>query len=119
MVRAVLSILKHLNSVVAWANRINRLWAYSLSNAGAYYAEFDNGLPGLGRLDWAAIANTDFRDSDVEEGKQAEFLMYTSFPWSLVSRIGVCSERIQTVASLAISSASHKPPIAVMQNWYY
>ena len=107
------------HSAVTWANRVHRLWAYSLSNAGAVYTEFDSGLPGLGRLDWAAIANTDFRDSDVKESKQAEFLMHTSLPWSLVSGIGVSSVHIQTAASTAISLASHKPPIAVMRNWYY
>jgi hypothetical protein len=108
-----------LHSAVTWANRVHRLWAYSLSNAGAVYTEFDSGFPGLDRLDWAAIANTDFRDSDVKESKQAEFLIHTSLPWSLVSGIVVSSVRIQTTASTAISSALYKPPIAVNRNWYY
>jgi hypothetical protein len=69
-----------LNKVTAWANQAACRWAYSFSNAGAYYAQFGTGLPGLNGLDWAAIANTDFRDPDIKEAKQAEFLVYSNFP---------------------------------------
>jgi len=109
----------NLHSVVAWATSVNHPWAISLSNAGAYYTQFDASVAGLDRLDWAAIANTDFRDSDVKEAKQAEFLVYGSFPWSLVTRVGVHSREVQTAAYRAIQSGSHRPAIAVMSDWYY
>jgi hypothetical protein len=109
----------NLHSLVAWANKANRPWAFSLSNAGAYYTEFDSGVSGLGRLDWAAIANPDFRDPDVQEAKQAEFLVLTSFPWSLVTRIGVHSREVQAATRVAIELASYKPAIARMPDWYF
>lgn len=109
----------NLHSVVAWANSVNCPWAFSLSNAGAYYTQFDCSISGLDRLDWAAIANTDFRHPDVQESKQAEFLVHKSFPWSLVTRVGVYSREVQTAAYRAIQSGSHRPAIEVMPNWYY
>ena len=108
-----------LHSVVTWARRVNRPWAFSLSNASAYYTQFDCNVERLDRLDWAAIANRDFRDPDVQEAKQAEFLVYGSFPWSLVTRVGVYSREVQTAAYRAIQSGSHRPAIEVMPNWYY
>jgi len=108
-----------LHSVVAWANSVNRPWAFSLSNASAYYTQFDCSVSGLDRLDWEAIANPNFRDPDVQEYKQAEFLVYGSFPWSLVIRVGVHSREVQSAAYRAIQAGSHRPEIAVMPAWYY
>src|SRR3989442_869282 len=62
-------------------------WAFSLSNAGAYYTEFRSRLDDLDELDWRAIAATDFRRPEIKEGKQAEFLVYGRFPFKLVERI--------------------------------
>ncbi len=80
-----------LNEVVAWAESVGRKWAFSTSNAGAYYATFNCALSELERVDWDAVASKDFREPLVKEGKQAEFFVQESFPWSLVSRIGVIS----------------------------
>lgn len=108
-----------LNSVVAWANRKGRRWAFSLSNAAATYAEFRDDLSDLGEIDWSAVTSTDFRDRAVQEGKQAEFLLHGSFPWRLVSRIGVASRAIATRATNAILAAAHQPPISIQRGWYY
>ncbi len=108
-----------LNSVVGWATGANRPWAFSPSSAGASYTRFENSLARLDQLDWAAIANTDFRDSDVKEAKQAEFLVHEAFPWPLVTRIGVISTSVQNNVARTIQAASHKPTVAVMPNWYY
>jgi hypothetical protein len=70
-----------LETVVNWATRKGRKWAFSLSNAGARYTQFRNDLADLDELDWSAIMNNDFRSPDVKESKQAEFLLHESFPW--------------------------------------
>jgi hypothetical protein len=106
-------------SVVAWANRCGRRWAFSLSNAGAFYAEFRANLKDLGDIDWGAVASDDFRSASVKEGKQAEFLVHTEFPWALISRIGVASHAVAAQARGAIQLASHKPSIAVQKAWYF
>lgn len=65
-----------MRETVAWAEKKARVpWAYTLSNAGAAYTQFRNGLESLSDIDWDAMDSTDFRDPDVKEGKQAEFLV--------------------------------------------
>lgn len=51
-----------LHTVVQWANANGVRWAFSLSNAGAYYTEFCETVEKLDQLDWNAITSRDFRD---------------------------------------------------------
>lgn len=104
---------------VAWADALPRRWAFTLSNAGANYTEFRNSLDHLDDVDWDAVANTDFRTREVKEGKQAEFLMYESFPWGLVSSIGVHSDAVAQQVTGILGGAVHVPPVAVRRDWYY
>jgi hypothetical protein len=108
-----------LNSVVAWASQEGRRWAFSLSNAGAFYAEFRASLNELDQVDWNAVASTDFRRASVKEGKQAEFLLHGDFPWSLVSQIGVASQDVATQTRTAIQRSAHQPSISVQPTWYF
>jgi hypothetical protein len=104
---------------VAWADAQARRWAFSLSNAGARYAEFRNSLDDLGDVDWEAVANRDFRSSEVKEGKQAEFLMHEIFPLGLVRRVGVQSEMVAEQATTALAGTPQSPPVAVRSEWYF
>ncbi len=108
-----------LHEVVAWARGAKRRWAFSLSNAGTVYARFRASIDQLGEIDWSAVRATDFRSAEVKEGKQAEFLVNGSFPWSLVSRIGARSTGIQTQAEAIIATGAHQPTVQVRQEWYY
>jgi hypothetical protein len=91
----------------------------SLSNAGAYYAEFRASLQDLGDVDWNAVASTNFQSASVKEAKQAEFLLHGDFPWSLVSQIGVASHAVAAQAFAAIHRAAHQPKISVQPTWYF
>ena len=75
--------------VVQWADSNGVHWAFSDRNAGTRYASFYKDLNHLNRIDWNAVEANDFRDLVIKEGKQAEFLVYDSFPWPLVRRVGV------------------------------
>lgn len=68
-----------LNQTVRWADARRRRWAFSLSNAGACYAQFRSSLGYLHEVDWEAVAALDFRPAEVKESKQAEFLVHKSF----------------------------------------
>ena len=105
--------------VIRWAEANGVLWAFSLSNAGAYYAEFRSQMDGLSQLDWSAISARDFRTAEVKEHKQAEFLVYDRFPFDLVERIGVQSAAIRTRTAEAIGAARHRPAIEVRPDWYF
>ena len=108
-----------LKQVVEWADNNKSKWAFSLSNAGAFYAEFRCSLDELDEINWAAIAARDFRPPDIRHGKQAEFLMHCSFPWELVERIGVSSQRIAQQVAKATQKAAHRPPTEIVSSWYY
>lgn len=108
-----------LYAVVAWAQRANRRWAFSLSNAGATYAEYRSSLGELSQVHWEAVAARDFRPPDIREHKQAEFLVHGSFPWYLISRIGVRSRQMKSQVLTAIVGAIHRPRVEVLPEWYY
>lgn len=108
-----------LQQVVAWAEANGRRWAFSLSNAGAYYTQFRTGLDRLDEISWDAVAATDFRPADVKEGKQAEFLVEESFPWSLVERVGIHSQGIAPRVAAAMQGAAHRPRVEIRREWYY
>jgi len=104
---------------ISWANGAGRRWAFSLSNAGALYAQFRSEVAQLDQVNWPAVAATDFRPADVKEGKQAEFLVHESFPWQLVERVGVISQGVGSQVVNAIRGAAHRPAVEIKRNWYY
>lgn len=108
-----------LHAVVDWANANKGRWAFSRGNAGARYAEFSNDLGRLDELNWSAIAENQWRDPLVKEGKQAEFLIEDSFPWELVECIGVFDARRKAEVLAVLDGATHIPPVVVKRNWYY
>ncbi len=117
--QSIVHIESDLAKAVAWAQAAGVLWAFSASNAGARYATFHSSLNNLNEINWPAVAERNFRDPAVKEGKQAEFLFGSTFPWSLVERIGVHSQAIFSACTSALAHASHKPHIEIKPDWYY
>lgn len=76
----VVHLQADLRAAIDWAEAPGRRWAISDRNAGSHLAQFYSERGNLDEVDWQAVAATDFRDMGVKEGKQAEFLMYDSFP---------------------------------------
>lgn len=115
----ILHLQLDLHETIEWAETEERRWAFSLSNAGAVYTEFRAQIGDLGEIDWDAVAATDFRPAKVKEGKQAEFLVHESVPWTLVRQIGACSAAVQRQAQRTLSGAGHQPPVTVLRSWYF
>ena len=108
-----------LGAVVDWANANQRRWAFTLSNAGAAYAQFRAQVDLLHEVNWPAVQAHDFRSPDVKEGKQAEFLVHASFPWELVRRVGVRSQQVAQQVATALHGLTHRPPVEILTDWYY
>ena len=108
-----------LNEVVAWADASGRKWAFSLSNAGAYYTQFRARVDQLDEVNWPAVAATDFRAAEVKEGKQAEFLVHHEFPWRLVRRIGVSARGVAQQVADATRGLDHQPVVEIRRDWYF
>jgi ssDNA thymidine ADP-ribosyltransferase, DarT len=108
---------------VDWANRNNVRWAFTLSNAGAYYFESRRDLAQLSEIDWDAVMADRWSGNgisrSVKEGKQAEFLLECSFPWTFVERIGVISQATAQQVANVLRQASHRPPVEIRRSWYY
>jgi hypothetical protein len=107
-----------LTQTVNWAESQGLRWAFTLSNAGAYYFEDRCSLSQLKEIDWDAVQATDWRGT-IKEGKQAEFLIERQFPWRLVSRIGVLSYNVQNRVVEALAHITHKPLVVTKPEWYY
>jgi hypothetical protein len=73
----------------------------------------------LNVLDWEAIPQAAWRDPDVKEAKQSEFLVERSFPWELIERIGVLDHDVAREVSNAIARTAHRPRVEVVREWYY
>lgn len=108
-----------LRATASWATNSALDWAFSLSNAGAAYAEFRSTLAQLADIDWAAVGNSDFSTPPVKERKQAEFLVQRFFPWDLVERVGVRTAQTQGQVRAALAGAAHQPPVDVLPQWYF
>lgn len=114
---AIVHLEADLGTVVDWANQNGRRWAFTLSNAGAYYFEDRSDLNRLDEIDWNAVQARDWRSD--KESKQAEFLLEYSFPWELVERIAVCSTTTYRRVLVSLPPAGHRPSVEVRRDWYY
>ncbi len=117
--RPILHMEADLHDVVAWAESQGRPWAFTDRNAGSSYFQTSRHLAELSQLDWEHIANDDFRNPVVKEAKQAEFLVYRSFPWTLIRSIGVFDELIAQRVREILAAARHRPDVHVERAWYY
>ena len=102
---------------VAWADDNSLRWAFTLSNAGAYYFEDRRDVAQLNKIDWTAVFANDWQE--LKEGKQAEFLIESTFPWELVTHVGVHSLRIRNQVRQIIEPLGHRPPVEIKPDWYY
>ena len=115
----IVHLVADLDRVVHWATQSHTRWAFSFSNAGARYARFSSSANDLQLLNWNTIASRDFREPEVKEAKQAEFLVHTFFPFSQVDEIGVLSSNVEAKVRTALRVGPHIPTVQIRRDWYY
>lgn len=108
-----------LHRVVEWANGQGRRWAFTKSNAGAYYSDAWCQLEDLDQVNWDAVAAMDWRAQEVKEAKQAEFLVQDTFPWKLVARVCVRNALFLDRVESTIREAGYDTPVQTRSQWYY
>lgn len=114
---SIIHLEANLYDVVNWANENHIRWAFTTSNAGSRYFDDFNTLSKLSEINWDAVYTRNWGDCKL--GKQAEFLIEHSFPWFLVSFIGVYSAKIFQEVQKILVKSSHIPIIEIKQEWYY
>ena len=102
---------------VSWAEAHGRRWAFTCSNGASSYFDDHADLAKLDKIDWEAIEALDWRGR--REGKQAEFLVETSFPWRLIRRVGLHSVGVVGAVSRVLKMTDHQPRVEVRADWYY
>lgn len=105
--------------VLDWAEANGRRYALTDGNAATDITKFRAQRAAINELPWQAIHSRDFRDALTKAGKQSEFLLHKSFPWSLVSRIGVYNEHYAAAVRQVLQSTEHRPVVEVLRDWYY
>jgi hypothetical protein len=119
--RPILHLQADMEAAVDWARQKNVRWAYSDINAGTSYAQFYNNIDRINEIiNLKAINASNWRDADIREYKQAEFLMHGSFPWQLIEQIGVCNDDIKNQVMQKLQDAkADLPQVNVKRDWYY
>lgn len=106
----------HMVSSVGFAVDLNRQWAVSDGNAGAYHTSFYGELDAIRSLDWSAINANSWGGR--QHQKHAEFLVESFFPLSGFTEIGCHGPN--TAAQVAkILGSTYKPLISTRPQWYY
>ena len=108
-----------LYKTIDWAARTGKRWVFTDANAGSYYFNDYNDINDLDKLNWNAIYSNDWRDSQIREAKQSEFLCEDSFAWKLVERIGVINMAIYNQVQEILTNSIHKPIVEIKRDWYY
>jgi hypothetical protein len=115
----IIHLQADLKAAVKWATDNRIRWAFSDINAGTYAAQFYDDLGQLDDvIDWAAVEAVNWRDTAIQEYKQAEFLTYESFPWELVERIGVCNNDVRRQVIEKLGNRGF-PEVGIERDWYY
>jgi hypothetical protein len=114
----IIHLQADLMTSIQWAEKYNVRWAFSDRNAGERIANFYNDVNEFDKVDWAAVAEIDWRDTKIQEGKQAEFLVYKSFPWELVENIGVHNNIVQQKVIKKLTGKDQSL-VSVEPSWYY
>jgi hypothetical protein len=102
---------------IEWAKYNNLRWVYTLSNAGSYHFIDKKELSDLNQINWDAVKSDDWRNPQIKEAKQAEFLIEDRFPFELVEKIGVYSDIQKTIVQNILKS--NKPFVETERGWYY
>lgn len=117
--RPILHLVADMERVVEWADMHGVRWAFSNRNAGAAYADFFRNLAQLDQINWDAVTADDFRDAVIKDGKQAEFLLYERFPWSLMECVGVMDDGIAHQVRAILGENAARPVVEIRRPWYY
>ena len=77
----------------------------------------------LDKIDWGVMPLTMWRDTiqdgDRKRRRQAEFLVFNTFPWSLVHTIGVVDTVIKRQVDNILEEYAIRPFVACHPGWYY
>lgn len=103
------------------SQRLN--FAFTDGHAVIAYINFYDNLQQLNVIDWELMKSRYwFNTTDDPNRKcrrQAEFLVYQSCPWKLVTEIGVKDNTVQSQVQQILQNFHLQTPVKVYSDWYY
>jgi len=98
-------------------------FAFSDGHGIAFFTDWYDDVADLDKVDWKAVYarqwNDTLDDPDRQRRKQAEFLVHSFLPWSLVTEVAVVNETMKERALNIITSNGVLTPVTVRGQWYY
>jgi len=99
-------------------------WVFTDGHAEmAPLTDFYDDLEELDKIDWNVMRSTYWNDTDDDPDRkrrrQAEFLVHESFPWKLISSIGVYGQAAVEQVQEILKKSKHKPDVHIKRAWYY
>ena len=117
------NIIYFVSSVERVIKEGGRSWCFSDGHGIDKLTEFYDDPKELVNIDWGLIDAWDWRntlaDNDRVRKKQAEFLVYQSFPIAWVEKIAVYSEEQKKSVESTLAQHSYKIPVVIEKKWYY
>ncbi len=87
------------------------------------YTSFFNDLSDIEKIDWPLMNQRYWYDTvndlDRKRRRQAEFLVYKKFPWSLVDVIAVLTVQTKNHVESMLTDYGYKTQVEVKPDWYY
>ncbi|MDQ5826051.1 MAG: DUF4433 domain-containing protein [Chloroflexota bacterium] len=84
---------------------------------------FYDDLAHLSAVDWDVMSSRMWNDTqefpDRQRRREAEFLVWNSFPWELVEGLSVVNKQMQSYVQATISASEYQPPVVVDRSLYY
>lgn len=112
----------HLVSSLETVTENGMPYVFSDGHAVMDLSDFYDNLDDLNTIDWETMRSNYWYDDalhpDRKRKRQAEFLIHRFCPWSLISEIGVMSDRIADRVTGIIANTD-KPIVTVHHDWYY
>lgn len=113
----------HLVSTVEAVVQAGLPFVFTDGHAVVAWTEFFDDASRLDVVDWPLMAARFWADTpedpDRKRRRQAEFLVYGSFPWELVQEIGVRSATVRARLEQDMEGEWHRPAVSVSPDWYY
>jgi hypothetical protein len=109
----------HLASTARTAIATGRPWAFTDRHAELGHAAYYDDLGYLGEVDWSVMPRVYWKESDIMESRQAEFLVHDWLRWDAVLEIGVINEAMAGRVRSLLGPSTQTPAIHVRRDWYY
>ncbi len=109
-----------LTKAITWAVANKKRWVLTTGNASSSFFDDFSTIEGFRKINWQAVTAEQWKQKQIKDEKQAEFLVEESFPFDLVECLGInrVQETAQKVSQL-LTKTSYASKLQIRQDWYY